>query len=85
MKAKTKKSLSKKELLKALDLNKQILELIPEIDSMYFIYKNMDQRLQERYETYDQFAVNPYSSHKCQIKYNSDEELGLGEYTINEK
>ena len=85
MKAKIKNPLSKKELLKALELNKQILDLIPETDSMHFIYKNMDQRLQERYDTYEQFLVNPYASHKFSFKYNSDEELGLGDYTINEK
>ena len=85
MKAKIKNPLSKKELLKALELNKQILDLIPETDSMHFIYKNMDQRLQERYDTYEQFLVNPYASHKFNFKYNSDEELGLGDYNINER
>lgn len=85
MKTLKNKVISKKELLKILKLNKQILNMIPETDSMHLIYKNTDQRLQERYDTYEQFAVNPYSSHKFQIKYNSDEELGLGDYNINEK
>ena len=75
---------TKKQLLRVMKLNKQILKLIPEGDSMHLMYRKMKERLEERYDTYEQFLVNPYWPNKSQVKYNSDEELGLGDYNINE-
>jgi len=76
---------TKKQLLRALKLNKQILKLLPEGDSMHLMYKKMNKRLQERYDTYEKFLINPYWTNKGQVKYNSDNELNLGEYNINER
>lgn len=75
---------TKKQLLRVIKLNKKILGLLPTQDPMFLMYKKMEKRLQERYDTYEKFLINPYWTHKAQVKYNSDEQLGLGDYNINE-
>ena len=71
---------TKKQLERVIKLNKRILQLLPKNDSMYSMYDKMRVRLRERYDTYEQFLVNPYWTSEPKIKFNSDKELGLGDY-----
>lgn len=73
---------TKKQLARVIKLNKKILQLLPKKDSMYSMYKKMESRLEERYDTYEQFLINPYWTSDPKIKFNSDKSLGLGEYNI---
>ena len=43
-------------------------------------YVRMSKFLDDRIATYDQFRVNPYTVTTSQLKYNTERELGLGEY-----
>ena len=72
---------TKAELVSIIKLNEDILNLLPSGDVMHLMYKKMSDRLQERYDTYDQFLVNPYWTSGSQCKFNSDTSLDLGEYT----
>ena len=76
-----KEIISKTNLLKALKLNEQILDLMPSGDSMYDFYDKMSIELKERHSTYEKFRNNPYSTEiGGGVKYNSDEQLELGDY-----
>ena len=66
---------SKKNILKIIDLNKQIVDLFPEGDSMRAMYGKMSKRLQDRYDTYEQFYINPYSTHTSTFSYHGDKDI----------
>tara|TARA_B100000989_G_scaffold62835_1_gene43367 strand:+ start:10463 stop:10729 length:267 start_codon:yes stop_codon:yes gene_type:complete len=66
---------SKENLSKILDMNKAILQLLPKGDSMRIMYEKMITRLSERIETYDQFYVNPYSTHTSNFSYHGDKDI----------
>ena len=71
---------TKKQLHRIIIWHKKSLAFIPENDSMYGRMSRLVDELEHRLETYDQFLVNPYSTHTSLPKYNSDTELQLGEY-----
>ena len=75
------KPITKKQLERIAKLNKRILNLFPEGDSMRETYKTMQDHLENRIETYEQFKINPYSAVTNQFKYNTDVSLELGEYS----
>ena len=77
---KKEKKISKKELKQALELNNKILKLFPDSDSMHSTYNHLSNFISERIRTFEQFKDNPYKMHTSAAKFNSDEELGLGEY-----
>ena len=66
---------SKENLSKILEMNKVIVELLPKGDSMRLMYEKMTARLSHRIETYDQFYVNPYSSHTSSFSYHGDKDI----------
>ena len=66
---------SKMNILKIIDLNKQIVDLFPEGDSMRTMYEKMAKRLQDRYDTYEQFYINPYSAHTSTFSYHGDKDI----------
>lgn len=76
-----KRKITKKQLERAAKWNKKILDFFPEGDSMRDTYKTMQDHLENRIETYEQFKVNPYSAVTSQFKYNTDASLELGEYS----
>ena len=71
---------TKRQLKRVAKLNKRILQFLPEGDSMRETYVRMSKFLDDRIATYDQFRVNPYTVTTSQLKYNTERELGLGEY-----
>ena len=75
---------TKKDIKKVLELNSDILKLIPSGDSMFDMYHKMHSRLTERLELYDQFLENPYKAASRAFKLNSDESLELGDYLNND-
>lgn len=72
---------TKKQLQRIIKLHKQAFKFIPTNDALYGRMKRMLRDLEHRLETYEQFKVNPYSTHTSLPKYNSDTKLGLGDYT----
>ena len=76
---------TKDQLVSVIKLNEDILNLLPSGDAMYLMYKKMSDRLQERYDTYDKFLVNPYWTSGTKCKFNSDSSLDLGGYIEEEK
>lgn len=66
------------------DLHAQALSSVPTNHPMYGEMSRMLHNLQERVRTYDEFADNPYKTHTSLPKFNSDVELGLGEYGARE-
>ena len=73
-------STSKADLIKVKALNEEIIKLLSDRDALHETYSKLQMYLTESIDTYEQFAVNPYKSTASQAKYNSDNELGLGEY-----
>ena len=73
---------TKKQLNRMIKWHEQSLSFMPENDAMYGRMSRLVQALRDRLETYDQFKVNPYTTHTVLPKFNSDKELGLGEYDI---
>ena len=76
---------TKKELLKIIEFNNQILNLLPKGDSMHGMYSKMNTRLNERYELYEEFKINPYKVYSSQLKYSSGDSLNLGDYRSEDK
>ena len=66
---------SKKNISKIIDLNKQIVDLLPKGDAMRSMYEKMSKRLQDRYDTFEQFYVNPYSTHTSTFSYHGDKDV----------
>jgi len=73
---------SKANLLKIIDLNKSIIDLLPKGDSMRQMYEKMSERLQHRYDTYEQFFTNPYTVHTSLPKFDGDKDVSqhFGDY-----
>jgi len=61
------------------------LSWVPVADAMYGRMSRILDALKDRLESYDKFLVNPYTEHAKQPKFNSDEELQLGEYAGTEQ
>ena len=76
---------TKKEILKIIEFNSQILKLLPKGDSMHDMYSKMNTRLNERYELYEEFKINPYKIYSSQLKYSSGNNLDLGDYRSEDK
>ena len=72
---------TKKQLERVSKLNKKILDLLPDNDSMHGTYKQMQAYLDERIRLYEQFKVNPYKMVTSQLKYNTEGTFELGEYS----
>ena len=71
---------SKQDLEKIISFHEQALVMIPENDSMYGRMSRMLDNLKHRLEVFDEFKINPYTTHTSLPKFNSDDELGLGDY-----
>ena len=74
-------NMSKTNIKDVMLLNNKILSIIPESDCMHQTFSKLADVLAERYDTYEQFKVNPYKVLTQQPKMNSDSSLDLGEYT----
>ena len=70
------------QLKHIVDLHTQALSSVPTNHPMYGEMSRLLHSLQERVRTYDEFADNPYKTHTCLPKYDSDTKLGLGDYDI---
>ena len=68
------------QLKKIVALHTQALSCVPMNHPMYGEMSRMLENLSHRVETYHQFADNPYKVHTSLPKYNSDDQLDLGEY-----
>lgn len=70
----------KKDLKKVIKLHTEALKLVPEGHVLRGKLNRMLTNLENRLETFDEFQHNPYKTHTTLPKYNSDEELELGDY-----
>jgi hypothetical protein len=77
--------MSKDNLKDVMLLNAKILDIVPRSDSMRETFSKLADILSERYDTYEQFKVNPYKVITQQPKMNSDTKLDLGEYKAFDK
>lgn len=73
-----------KQLEKIVELHTEALSYVPMNNPMYGEMSRMLENLKHRVATYHQFADNPYKVHTSLPKYNSDEQLELGEYEPRE-
>ena len=76
---------TKEQLKLMINWHKDALHFVPENDSMYGRMSRLLRDLENRLETFDEFYINPYSTHTVLPKFNSDDELGLGEYKDAER
>lgn len=76
--------ISKSELSRIVQLHTQALTAVAINHPMYSDMHDLLQKLKMRLDTYDDFANNPYKTHTSVPKYNSDVQLGLGDYDIHE-
>ena len=72
--------IDKHQLESIVQLHAQALSGVPENHPMYGEMYRLYMSLRERVDTYDKFNDNPYKTHACKPKFNSDSELDLGEY-----
>ena len=73
-----------KQLERIVELHTEALSYVPMNNPMYGEMSRMLENLEYRVETYHQFTDNPYKTHTSLPKFNSDVELGLGEYESRE-
>jgi len=76
---------TKDQLKLILKLTEQIVDNLPDGDSMKDMYRKMVKRLKDRISSYDQFLINPYTNTASKPKYNSDTSLELGGYIAAEE
>lgn len=74
--------INKESLEQIINLHIQALTAVPTNHPIYNDMAGLLRNLQERLETYDDFDDNPYKNHTSLPKYNSDDELSLGEYDV---
>jgi len=75
---------TKWQLRRMIKMHAKCLSYVPTTDAMYGRMSRILDALKDRLESYDKFLVNPYTEHASQPKFNSDEELQLGEYKATE-
>ena len=75
---------TKRQLRRMIKLHKKSISYLPENDAMMGRMSRIIDDLQARLDTYEQFLVNPYTVHTELPKFNSDKELGLGDYDITD-
>lgn len=74
--------IEKDKLIHIVSLHTQAISSVPVNNPMYVDMKRVLDQLRERVETYDQFDDNPYKTHTSLPKFNSDQELDLGDYGV---
>ena len=75
--------IEKNDLVNIIQLHTQAISSVPVNHPIYSELQRLLEDLQMRLDTYDEFGDNPYKTHTSLPKYNSDQELDLGEYDIN--
>lgn len=71
----------KSQLRRVIKLHEEAISFIPVNHAKFGQMSRLLASLKEWLEKYDQFQVNPYTTHTSVPKFNSDVELGLGNYT----